>query len=493
MSAPIPSVPPTPWDYETVSTCPTRFWLDRQQSPAESSSPRSEHPKRAYLLHLAQGHYPEGLALSAAPNSEQAVAETRLMLARYPDRPLFNLCFSVDGATVTVDILLPAGEDIWTLVEIIPSFRIREKALDTLARKIWVLERHGMEIHDAILRTIDPDFRLERADDYRSLFLDQHMLDRSRDFMERIPGKIAAEKTILAGPEPEIRMGTHCKAPEPCPYFSHCSSRSTLPEWPVTILPDGGWKKWARKGVTDLLALDESMMKPREAMIVAATRKAEPFHDEAGARLAMAQWNYPRAWIDFETASAAVPRWIGTQPYQQIPFQFSLHVEQADGTITHSEYLCCDGTDPREGCARALVDAVPKGATLIAYNAGFERGVLQRLARDVPDCADALLAMAERTVDLLPVTRRHWYHRDQRGSWSIKAVLPTVAELDYESLDVRGGAMAQESLLEAIDPTTTPERRRAIEEALRAYCMRDTWAMILIARRLTSDAGRDAG
>ena len=94
--------------------------------------------------------------------------------------------------------------------------------------------------------------------------------------------------------------------------------------------------------------------------------------------------------------------------------------------------------------------------------------------------------MAESTVDLLPVTREHWYHRDQRGSWSIKSVLPTIAaDLDYAGLEVKDGGMAQDSFLEAIDPATTPERRWALEEALKAYCQRDTWAMVLVARRLT--------
>lgn len=227
-------------------------------------------------------------------------------------------------------------------------------------------------------------------------------------------------------------------------------------------------------------------------MIVAATRSGLPFHDDVGARAAMAQWAFPRAWIDFEAASPAVPRWIGTRPYQQIPFQFSLHLEHADGTITHNEYLRCDGSDPREGCARALVEAIPEQATLIAYNAGFERSILRGLARDVPDCADALLAMAERTVDLQPVARNHWYHREQRGSWSLKAVLPTVADIDYEDLEVKGGAMAQDSFLEAIAADTDPTRRGVIDAALRAYCKRDTWAMILVARRLAAGPHMEA-
>jgi hypothetical protein len=98
-------------------------------------------------------------------------------------------------------------------------------------------------------------------------------------------------------------------------------------------------------------------------------------------------------------------------------------------------------------------------ATVIAYNAPFEKGVLRELAAIFPDLKDGLLDMAQRTVDLLPVTRNHWYHRDQRGSWSIKAVLPTMTSLDYSNLEVKDGTGAQEAYLEAIRPDTTVERR----------------------------------
>lgn len=155
----------------------------------------------------------------------------------------------------------------------------------------------------------------------------------------------------------------------------------------------------------------------------------------------MKGWEWPRAWLDFETIAAALPRWTGTRPYQQIPFQFSLHLEVSDGTITHHEFLSCDGSDPRRACAEALVTMIPVGACVIAYNASFEKRVLRDLAGWSHDLAKSLLALEEAGVDLLPLARAHWYHRDQRGSWSIKAVLPTIApELDYASLEVRTAA-----------------------------------------------------
>ena len=137
------------------------------------------------------------------------------------------------------------------------------------------------------------------------------------------------------------------------------------------------------------------------------------------------------------------------------------------------------------GVAEALVAMIPEDATIVAYFACFERGVLRELASQFPDLAERLMAMANRTEDLLPVARACWYHRDQRGSWSIKAVLPTIAALDYEALEVKHGGMAQDAWIEAADPSTDPIRKWALEEGLKAYCQQDTWAMILLARQFS--------
>ena len=128
---------------------------------------------------------------------------------------------------------------------------------------------------------------------------------------------------------------------------------------------------------------------------------------------------------------------------------------------------------------------VPPTGAVIGYNASFEKARILELAAAFPDLAKALTAMATRVVDLLPVTRATWYHRDQRGSWSIKAVLPTIAaEMDYAALEVKDGGSAQEAYAEAIAAGCTAERRVALDAALRAYCRRDTEAMVVLARRL---------
>ena len=167
------------------------------------------------------------------------------------------------------------------------------------------------------------------------------------------------------------------------------------------------------------------------------------------------------------------------------PFQFSAHIEQADDAIEHCEFLSLDGKDPRRACAEALIASVPETGAVIAYFAAFERARILELAADFPDLSVALLNIASRIVDLLPVTRNHWYHRDQRGSWSIKAVLSTVSEdLSYKALAVSDGAAAQLAYLEAIHPNTSAERVAEIDRDLRIYCGQDTDAMVVLLSRL---------
>ncbi len=257
------------------------------------------------------------------------------------------------------------------------------------------------------------------------------------------------------------------------------------PEWPVTVLHGKG-KQWSAQGIFDLLAIDSAQLtRVIDRRIYDATRTGKVYHDRQGARAAMESWAYPRTWLDFETIMFRVPRWPGTRSNQQIPFQFSAHIERSNGNIAHQEFLSLDGTDPRRLCADALVNMIPSTGAVIAYNASFEKRCIIELAIAFRDIEERLRAIADRVVDLYPVTRANWYHRDQRGSWSFKAVLPTVAaELDYANLEVKGGRNAQNAYREAIAANTGEPRRQAIDAALRAYCGRDTKGMMVLASAL---------
>ena len=194
---------------------------------------------------------------------------------------------------------------------------------------------------------------------------------------------------------------------------------------------------------------------------------------------------YPRSFLDFETIQPAVPLWAGTRPYQRIPIQWSCHVQAKPGRLVALGELVTSGDDPRRAFAESLLRAMPADGPVFVYNAGFERGVLNELAQALPDLAAPLQRIADRLVDLLPITRTHYYHPAMRGSWSLKAVLPTIApDLDYANLDggVRSGGDVEAVYAEILDPATDAARRTALETALVTYCERDTLALVRLVR-----------
>jgi len=167
-----------------------------------------------------------------------------------------------------------------------------------------------------------------------------------------------------------------------------------------------------------------------------------------------------------------------------------MHVEEAPGRIRHAEYLATTDLGNLASLAEALLREVPNAGPVFAYNASFEKGVLLRLAERVPAQANALRELAARLIDLLPVTRAAYYHRDMQGSWSIKAVLPTLApELGYDKLnEVQEGDGAQRALLELRAGNLSVARRVELEQALLSYCERDTWALVVLRRFLCGEA-----
>src|SRR5213078_4965421 len=118
---------------------------------------------------------------------------------------------------------------------------------------------------------------------------------------------------------------------------------------------------------------------------------------------------------------------------------------------------------------------------VVAYHAPFERECIKRLREGVPHLAKELKRIEKRLVDLLPLIRRHVYHPDFGGAFSIKRTLPAlVPGLSYSDLKVQDGEVAtvelQRLMLEGAN--TRAVERVALREDLLRYCERDTWAMV---------------
>ena len=205
---------------------------------------------------------------------------------------------------------------------------------------------------------------------------------------------------------------------------------------------------------------------------------------QAGA--ALNALGYPRYYLDFETICLALPIWKGTRPYEQLPFQWSCHVEVGPDDFRHLEFLDTSGEPTMRAFAESLVAALIEEGPVLVYS-GFEDRILREAANRHPDLAEQLNGIRNRLFDLLELARRHYCHPEMRGSWSLKSVLPTVApELSYDDLEVQDGMGAQRKFLKLISTDISAEEREVGRKSLLEYCERDTLAMIRLSRFLES-------
>jgi hypothetical protein len=201
---------------------------------------------------------------------------------------------------------------------------------------------------------------------------------------------------------------------------------------------------------------------------------------------------YPRYYLDFETIGPAVPIWEGTRPYQSIPVQWSIHIDDGTGdgsleSMDHGEFLDLSGEPPMRALAERMIECLGDSGPVLMYT-NYELGVIKNLIEMFPDLEPPLQAIIDRLFDLAVVVDNNYYHPSMLGSWSIKKAAPAIApHMDYAALEgINVGTAASEGYLEAISPETTPQRKVELEEQLLRYCRFDTEAMVEVLRFLAA-------
>ena len=480
--------------------CRKRLWLSVHKRDLAVQDPASQMRLDAGndVGQIACSLLPDGVMVSDPTNLSAALQETRDLLESGHSAPIFEATFSHDNVLVQVDILEPAEDGAWHVAEVKSASSVKEYHVADLATQTWVLRQTGLRVASTAIRYINRDFVLEEPGQFQGLFVDKHLSAELDPIIEKRPETVNIAREMLAGPEPEQEMGNHCTSPFQCEFQDYCSRNlPPLVQWPISLLPRTGAKlaqEWAAHGKFDLSDISAADLKnPIHQIIHAATISGEPYVDRSSIKQETSNWAWPRHFLDFETIAFTIPRWLGTRPNQAIPFQFSCHTQQEDGQVSHTEFLNLDNSDPRRACAEKLIACLKSeqgnSGAIIAYNASVERKAIRELASACPEYAAELEAIEQRVVDLLPVVRNHYYHRDQRGSWSIKNVLPTLGlGLGYGELEVGDGMAAQESWVHMIKPGTPAQEIAQIRDNLLAYCKLDTLAMVKLMQHLLGEA-----
>ena len=422
-------------------------------------------------------------------NFAGALAKTEQIMTSMFPTPVFEATLQHGGVLVREDVLLPVETESgnsWRVVEVKASTKVKPEHIHDCAVQAWVHLGAGYPLERISLAHVDKQFVYQGGGDYRGLFAEHDLTEQVMNLQPAVPIWVEQAKGAVSGPMPEVPVGQHCSQPYECPFIDFCWPNDT--RYPIAGL--GGSKKklgvWVMDGYCDICDVPSwEITAENQLRIHRVTLTGEP-ELLPDARRFTESLPYPRFYLDFETAAPAIPVWPGTRPYQVLPFQWSCHIERSPGVMEHAEFLDLSGEPPMRVLAEQLIRDLESAGPVLMYTS-YERGVIEGLAAMLPDLAMALLGIVERLVDLHPVTKASYYHPDMLGSWSIKAVLPTIApDMDYEKLEgIQEGNAASAAYLEAIGPQTTPERKEQIREELLKYCMHDTEAMVRLVQFFT--------
>jgi len=436
---------------------------------------------------LAQKMFPKGILLDRDPfpqgHCDQSVEALKL------DKPLFEAGFVFGKAYAIADILAPSGTDAWDLLEVKSSTKLKDEHLYDVAFQKYILDGSGISLRRCFLVHIDPDFVKDGEIDSQDFFEKEDVTVQAEELRPTIERGIEEMLGIIRQKDaPKVPIGPHCSAPYECPLKGVCWD--FLPKDHVFMLYRGAKLAFElyKEGILSLKNLsDHPDLNPKQLIQVNAHRSGIPYADKEAIRQFLKGLGYPLYFLDFETIAPAIPVYDGTGPYQNIPFQYSLHIVEKEGAEPrHYVYLAPGDRDPRPEILRQLKDLLGKQGSVIAYNAVFEKNILKVASEAYGEYEGWYPGIEERIVDLLvPFRNFAYYHPKQEGSASLKSVLPAITKSNYEGLEIADGQSAsREYYRVTFDPKVPKEDKKRVYQALEKYCSLDTQGMVDILREL---------
>ena len=398
---------------------------------------------------------------------------------------LYEAAFQADGIFIKADILRKGG-DGWEIYEVKSATSMKDLYLQDVGVQCLVLNKSGLPVSKAFVVYINNQYVRQGDLDVQALFKIQEVTREVRAKENEIAQTALTLKHMLQGPCPEIAVGSHCGNPYPCDFRGHCWA--DIPEDSVLHLRGRGSYKLYEQGVRLMRDVPPEALSEAQQMQVLGTLEKRDFINIGNIKSFLDTLHDPLCYFDFETLTSAIPPFEGVRPYEQIPFQFSLHIQEREGAEPrHYEFLADPSEDHRKRLLEYLLSLIPGDACILAYNMAFEINCLNSMASWFPRCRPGVEKMIGQFRDLMvPFRSRDLYLHGMNGSYSLKAVLPAlIPEMSYGDLEIREGGMASACFLKLAQVQDEEERKR-LRRALLDYCERDTLAMVKILEKLKS-------
>jgi hypothetical protein len=485
--------------------CSRKLWLGwYQRLPYDDPEPFSildvgnQIGEKAHLL------FPGGKLVSeAAYEHKEAVERTQELIKDQSTPAIFEAAFEHENVRVRVDILERFDDGTWGLREVKSSLSASASKghYDDVAVQLHVVEGSGLSVSSVELIHVNKEYVREEGDiDWTSIFVRADLTEAAKKRLSNVQNQLPPMHAILkqdAAPEVLVSRSL-CTQPYRCDYIDRCMADNP-DDW-VGYLPRIGKNLGLlhSQGIESVRDIPESFELPDSSVSIRKAILSGQVQVEDGLSSALADFGPPAYYLDFETINPGIPFYPRTSPYERVAFQWSLHLIDENGTVSHQEFLAPGHDDPRRAVAETLIKAVSKpGIPIVAWSKKTEAGILRALGELYDDLSVELDAIHARVVDLLPIVSEYVLHPGffrraslDSSTYSIKNVLPVLVEgQDYKNLDgVASGLDASLDYVRLINGIYDLQEEQRLRRDLLAYCKLDTQALTEIQLTLLSMA-----
>ena len=439
---------------------------------------------------LAQKIFPNGA--DASPENHFKMVESvgkTLNLISKGESIIYEATFQYNNVLAALDILVK-DEEGWKAYEVKSSTKVSETYIKDAAIQYYTITNSGIDLKDISIVHINNQYTKDGELDIHQLFTIESVYDQVLEFLPRIPNEVRRLKNVIESPEPpNVDIGNHCSDPYDCDFKGTCWKH--IPDYSVfnisRLKKDKKFDLYNQGVITlDQIDLGYTDLNPNQVLQVQSEVDGTTHIDIEEIRKFTNGLSYPLYFLDFETIGPAVPKYNGSRPYQQLVFQYSLHIQETlTSEIEHREYLADPSQDPRIGFIEQLISDCGTSGDILVYNIGFERGKLNDLIEVFPEYSNELRGIENRLKDLMIPFQQKWYYTpEMKGSYSIKYVLPAlVPELSYNDLEIKEGGTASNTFLSMVNGTFAGDVEETRNQLLE-YCKLDTFAMVKILEKL---------
>ncbi len=448
---------------------------------------------------LACGLFPNGKEVSYDGTTfEEKIALTKKWLDEGVEN-IYEATFEYDDVLVMVDILHKKDDGTFEMYEVKsstwkPKSKLKEieKYIHDASIQYYVLKGLGYNISKCSITMLNSEY-VHDGDKLKldKLFIHIDVTNEVKELQANIPTYLKTFQKVLENKEnePDIDIGQHCFKPYVCDAYEYCWGKENIPKFSIFDIFSKSKKLFDmyHQGIVNLEDIPQEKLNENQLNKIKMILNKEVKIDKQGIKNFLDTLTYPIYHLDFETYMDAVPTFKNQRPYQQIPFQYSLHIEYKDGRLEHKEFLADENGDPREEFIKRLILDIPNNACVLVYNEGFEKTRIKELARDFPKYEQQLLNINDNIIDLATPFREKYYDNyTLKGKYSIKLIMPLlVPEMQnaYKELElVQNGGDAMNTFPKL--KNMTREQRDRHRCALLKYCELDTLSMVKILEKL---------